>query len=197
MGTFSDWTALEGWLKKSRETGYRLSGQWVEGFVIDDATGFQVKIKADYYDHWKSMRSLKNRILSTRRSNKPLGRDVSQGRIKAFYDWASRQSSSLLEQDLISVRRAFQEGLEQPPAEEIAPTKPSPEALGFRNALNSLARAATIKQTTADNLLAAALSSADKLSELTEHDLRIKLVMTATPGALQRAAARAVGLESD
>ncbi len=191
MGTFSDWTALEGWLKSARAVGYRLSGQWVEGFVIDDATGFQVKIKADYYTHWKSMRSLKARILSTRRSNKSLGRDVSQGRIKAFYDWASRQPSSLLEHDLISVRRAFLEGVELPPDETVAPSGPSSEALGYRRALDNLAQEETIKTATADALLAGALSSAEKMAVLVVHEVKARLVMAATPGA----AAVEVGLK--
>jgi predicted kinase len=197
MGTFADWESLEGWLRQARAPGYRLSGEWVEGFVLEDAAGFQVKIKVDYYNHWKSMRSLKDRILATRRSGKPLGRDVSEGRVKAFHDWAVRQPGSLLEQDIITVRQAFLAGVELPP-DEVAPVAgPSPEANGFRRALDNLAAAATIKQTTADGLLAAALLSEDKLAVLREHDLKVALVMAATPGEIRTAAAEAAGLDID
>lgn len=196
MGTFETWAAFEGWLKRAQAPGYQFSGAFVEGFVIDDAVGFRFKLKVDYYTHWRAMRTLKERMLSTRKSGKPLGRDVSKDRIKRFYDWASRQSASLLEQDIIAVRQAFLAGVEHP-ASPAAPAKPSPQASGFRRALDSLALAPVIKAATADALLAAALESAVKMAALSEHPIKARLVMAATPGSERTAAAEAAGLDVD
>ena len=197
MGLFASWEALEGWLKRAQAPGYQLSGEWVEGFVIDDAAGFQVKIKVDYYNHWKAMRSLKDRILSTRKSGKPLGRDVSKERVKAFYDWACRQATSLLEKDIIVVRQAFLDGVESPPDPLAQPAGPSPQAHGFRRALDNLDKAPAIKTATADGLLAAALASTEKMAVLAEHPIKARLVMAATPGSERTDAAEAAGLDID
>jgi len=196
--SLDSWAALQGWLKHVRAPGYHLRGDWVEGFVIEDATGFQFKIKVDYYNFWKSMRTLKDRIVSTRKSGKPLGRDVSAPRVAAFYAWASALPDEVLRQDIGALRKQFLDGAEmpewEPPPKEEAP---SPVSIGYARALDNLARAAEIKPKTADGLLRAALESDEKMAVLRSHPVRDRLVLSATPGEVQVAAAEAANMDID
>ncbi len=45
---------------------YKLKNTFVEGFVIEDFVGFMVKIKTDYYNKWKHMRTLMETVLTNK-----------------------------------------------------------------------------------------------------------------------------------
>jgi len=45
--------------KESMEPSFLVNGNPVEGFVLEDSNKFMVKIKCDYYNFWKKIRSLK------------------------------------------------------------------------------------------------------------------------------------------
>lgn len=196
--SLESWPALQGWLKRVRAPGYALRGAWIEGFVLEDAAGFQCKIKLDYYNHWKAMRTLKDRILSVRKNGRPLGRDVSAPRVQAFYAWASALPDETLRQEIGALRAQFLDGAEMPewtpPAAEPAR---SPEAIGYSRALDNLAEADAIKRKTADGLLRAALASDEKMAVLSHHPVRDRLVLSATPGETQQAAAEAANMDLD
>lgn len=42
---------------------YKYRGKYIEGFVIEDSSGFMFKKKCDYYRNWKLLRGIKDRIL--------------------------------------------------------------------------------------------------------------------------------------
>ena len=42
---------------------YKYNDHFIEGFVIEDSNDFLVKLKTDYYDFWKRMRSIVPRVL--------------------------------------------------------------------------------------------------------------------------------------
>lgn len=52
-----DWEAFEAWHKTIQGMGYLFDGKEIEGFVLEDAAGWHVKIKLDYYTFWKQLRS--------------------------------------------------------------------------------------------------------------------------------------------
>lgn len=56
--TLADWEAFDAWYKTVQEEGYSYEGGQIEGFVIEDANGWHVKIKLGYYMFWKQMRSV-------------------------------------------------------------------------------------------------------------------------------------------
>jgi predicted kinase len=192
------WPALQGWLRHVQAPGYHLNGQWLEGFVLEDDDGFLFKIKLDYYNFWKSMRTLKDRILSTRKSGQPLRRDVSAPRVAAFYQWASTLPDALLRQDIATLRAQFLAG-EEMPEWTPPPDTPSPSsaAIGYTRALDNLARLDEIKPKTADGLLRAALEGDDKMAVLRSHPIRDRLVLSATPGEDRQAAAEAANMDID
>lgn len=86
----------------------------IEGYVVEDSAGFCFKIKLPYYSFWKYMRSIKDRILKLRREEKDqvkdLQRDISDISAKMFTEWAWRQPTEILEQDIIKVRAKYLNG---------------------------------------------------------------------------------------
>lgn len=67
---FKNAEQLEGWYKRvATDLSYRHRQQDLEGFVLEDANGFMVKIKLPHYAFWKSMRSAKDRLGRLRRTD--------------------------------------------------------------------------------------------------------------------------------
>lgn len=195
--TFQAWEGLWGWLRQARAPDYQFSGEWVEGFVMEDCAGFQFKLKCDYYNFWKSMRGLKDRILALRGTDRPLGRDIREPRVQAFYDWAVQLSDEALSKDIVTLRELFLAGADVPTYTPPRSAQPSPAAIGFQRALENLAQEAQIKRKTADGLLRAALENNDKLAVLRASPIRDRLVLAATPGQTQMDAAEAVNMDLD
>lgn len=53
----ADWQEFESWYAAVQGVEYVFGDKQIEGFVIEDSTGWHVKIKLDYYTFWKQMRS--------------------------------------------------------------------------------------------------------------------------------------------
>lgn len=62
----TDWAAFEEWYTSIQGIDYLFDGKPIEGFVIEDAAGWHVKVKLDFYLFWKQMRS----ALDTLKKNK-------------------------------------------------------------------------------------------------------------------------------
>lgn len=108
--SFKDFKSFKGWyLKISSESPFSPKAKKIEGYVVNDSSGHQFKIKLPYYSYWKYMRSIKDRILKIRGTDQELKRNVSDPDAKAFYDWAVDQPNEVLERDIISVRKDFLE----------------------------------------------------------------------------------------
>jgi tRNA splicing ligase len=106
---FKDWNSFKGWYDDVEAQGqnYLFKGKQIEGFVIEDSNGFMFKIKLPYYDFWKSMRSLKERIIKLRQTGGDLRRDISSPEALAFYEWAIIQPNEVLEKDIITLRKSY------------------------------------------------------------------------------------------
>ncbi len=187
--SFDDWRGLSRWLELATAPDYLWRGRPLEGFVLEDSAGFLTKIKLDFYNFWKRMRSLKERVVKTRAQGKPLGRDVSEPRVAAFYEWCTRQPDELLSRDLISVRRAYLAG-HGADAPIYTPSRAEPEPedkelVGFRQMLRSLASKGAeyaIKPKTADRVVALALADHRKLELLQDSPVRVNVILAATAG---------------
>lgn len=52
-----DWAAFESWYQAVQGMDFTFEGNPIEGFVLEDDSGWHVKLKLDYYTFWKQMRN--------------------------------------------------------------------------------------------------------------------------------------------
>ncbi len=107
--TFKNWEKFNAWFQSVRKSGinYSFKGKHIEGFVVEDSTGFLFKIKLPYYSFWKDMRSLKERLITIRQSGGNLKRDISDPKAENFYEWLKQQPDEVLNMDIITVRKMY------------------------------------------------------------------------------------------
>ncbi len=108
---FNDWESFASWHHAIEKLGvnYSFKDKHIEGFVVEDSKNIMFKIKLPYYSFWKEMRSLKERIITIRQSGGNLKRDISNPDAKAFYEWAKQQPDEVLNMDIITLRKKFEE----------------------------------------------------------------------------------------
>lgn len=54
----STWQEFYDWYFDVLEEDYEYRGDKIEGFVIEDANGYMIKLKLTYYNFWKFMRGI-------------------------------------------------------------------------------------------------------------------------------------------
>jgi len=116
--TLKNWKDFSGWIRAVKREGhlYQYREKYIEGFVVEDAAGYQFKIKLDFYSFWKQMRAFKDRIRRARLKEHPLpneppliyGSTPGQKEEAArFHDWLVTLSSDDLEQNIIALREIY------------------------------------------------------------------------------------------
>lgn len=197
---FPDFAQLEGWLQVANRPDYLFQGRPVEGFVLEDAAGFLVKIKLDFYTFWKRMRSLVQRERRCRRTGQGIGRDLSEPRVAAFHQWLRQLPDDRLEAGIIALRAAYLSG--EIPAGNDEPQRreaEDKETRGFKAFVDSLAQRVEdgqpIKTATADALLSRAMGDDRLLSLLHESALRVAAVLAASEGPDRDEAAERLGVD--
>ena len=123
------------------------------------------------------MRSLKDQLRKIRGTDKRLKRNLSDPKAKAFYEWCMQCSDATLEQDIITLRNQFESGWQD---SYTPPPKIAPKITGFTQALNNLMHRATIKEATAEHLLAKAQQDMELHNILVEHTMFKKLIHAAS-----------------
>lgn len=63
VGVFNNWEEFYTFYLEATDENYKYHNRYIEGFVIEDAEGFMVKIKLAYYNFWKFMRSITQSVL--------------------------------------------------------------------------------------------------------------------------------------
>ncbi|MFK8002767.1 MAG: RNA ligase [Polyangiales bacterium] len=198
IAQIKDWDAFQGFRRAADAPEWRYRGQPLEGFVYEDAAGFFVKQKLDYYAFWKYMRGLALRVRKTRGTTKALGRDISEPRVAAFHAWLVRQADAVLSEDIISLRRRYLAGHEEPSTKPITSKRDEAELRGYCAALENLAsRGGEIQSATAGALLERALADDRMMDALRTSPLRIPLVLAADVGDTRRDAADRLNVDVD
>ena len=120
---FPDWASLEEW---HRAASCDMSVE-LEGYVLEDARGFQAKVKLPYYAFWKWCRTIKDAVardmagtgarvprapLAQVAENRGLG--FLAGEAERFRDWCLAQPATALKSDIITLRRSFAAGTPAP-----------------------------------------------------------------------------------
>ena len=76
----------------------------IEGFVLEDSSGFMVKIKLPYYNFWKHMRTLKDTIRGRRKVNLAA---LTTPDANYFHQWCKTRTEEELSRDIITLRKMF------------------------------------------------------------------------------------------
>lgn len=61
----NDWDEFKAWYADVSSDDYTYNGKHIEGFVIEDANGFMIKIKTRFYTFWKNMRAMAEEVFKT------------------------------------------------------------------------------------------------------------------------------------
>lgn len=105
----STWQEFYDWYFEVLEEDYEYRGYKIEGFVIEDANGYMVKLKLAYYNFWKFMRGIAHETLKKGCTNRTslLTTPVAN----EFYAWCKKQfengKADELPRDIITLRKMF------------------------------------------------------------------------------------------
>ena len=107
--TLNRWEDFAGWINSVKNAGrdYQYHNKYIEGFVVEDASGYQFKIKLDFYSFWKYMRSHKDKIRRARLKEQTLPAPPDDREAARFHEWLICLSSADLEKKIITLRELF------------------------------------------------------------------------------------------
>jgi predicted kinase len=107
----ANWQDFFDWYYEVLDENYEYNGNKIEGFVIEDATGYMTKLKLAYYNFWKFMRSVSHEAIRKGYINKtgtlttPLANN--------YYAWVrklfnlSNEEKEALPKDICSLRDMY------------------------------------------------------------------------------------------
>ncbi|MBQ9143294.1 MAG: T4 RnlA family RNA ligase [Lachnospiraceae bacterium] len=103
------WQEFFDWYYAVLEEDYEYQGRKIEGFVIEDSTGYMTKLKLTYYNFWKFMRGISQEVIRNgyiRRTSvltTPLANEY-YGWVRKLYEVEDKTS---IPRDICSLRRLF------------------------------------------------------------------------------------------
>ena len=113
----ANWSDFVDWYNDVMDKDYEFDGRIIEGFVIEDSSGFMTKCKLTYYNFWKFMRGIAHETL--RRGYIPpaktsaLTTDTANkfyGFCKMLYEETPKEERENLPKDIITLRKMFETG---------------------------------------------------------------------------------------
>lgn len=103
-----DYAALQGWLRAVQQFDYRHDGDNIEGFVLEDARGFMVKIKLPWYAFWRQMRTQLEHLQAGKAAKLP-ALEINHDLAVEFLTFLQAQTAeSLAKTDIVALRAAFE-----------------------------------------------------------------------------------------
>lgn len=61
--TLNDWNEFRNLYLATQDYEYKYNDNFIEGFVFEDLTGFMIKVKTEYYNEWKKLRTVSTMVL--------------------------------------------------------------------------------------------------------------------------------------
>lgn len=106
-----DWQTFFDWYQDIRREDYEYRGRKIEGFVIEDSSGYMVKVKLAYYHFWKQMRTVAKEV--SRKGYIDNTAMLATPVANAFYGWLREQYDTgelkKLPKDICGLRKKFLE----------------------------------------------------------------------------------------
>ena len=105
----STWQEFYDWYFEVLEEDYEYRDDKIEGFVIEDASGYMIKLKLTYYNFWKFMRGIAHETLKKGYTDRTslLTTPVAN----EFYAWCKKQFENgkvdELPRDIVTLRKMF------------------------------------------------------------------------------------------
>lgn len=107
---FASWQEFYDWYQTVTEENYP---DKIEGYVVEDANGYMVKVKLPYYRFWKRLRGLAQAAIKRGELNPSQAAALYTPLSNHFFDWAKslheRPDREELPMDIVTLRRMFAE----------------------------------------------------------------------------------------
>ena len=106
-----EWPEFFDWYYEVTDPEYMYQGRHIEGFVIEDATGYMVKLKLAYYNFWKFMRGVAHEAIRKGHIDGKRTSALTTALANRFYGWVrtlhDRDDVDTLPKDICTLRKMF------------------------------------------------------------------------------------------
>lgn len=103
-----DWNEFKDWYTEIMDEDYLYDGKHIEGFVVEDANGFMIKFKLNFYTFWKHMRSMAEEVFKSG-NYRHMG-SLTTPLANYFYGWCMKiRTWEDHPNNIISLRKMFYE----------------------------------------------------------------------------------------
>ncbi len=108
--TLYSWNEFFDWQNAIMEEDYLYNGRHIEGFVLEDSTGYMLKRKLNYYNFWKFMRSIAHETLRKGYIDPKRTSALATPLANRFYGWVKTQydpEKTDIQKDICTLRSMF------------------------------------------------------------------------------------------
>jgi len=95
--SFNTWKEFYTWYLDVTREDYTYNGKHIEGFVLEDSSGFMFKLKLDFYNTWKQMRGLTETVL--KRNHYPYTGSLDTPVKNYYYKWIKERRDEFIYKD--------------------------------------------------------------------------------------------------
>ena len=108
------WQDFYDWYYKVLEEDYTYEDKEIEGFVLEDAEGYMVKLKLAYYNFWKFMRSIAHKTIKCGALPGKMMGSLTTPTANRFYAWVrDHEHREELPESIVTLRRMFYEDMKK------------------------------------------------------------------------------------
>lgn len=106
-----NWSDFFDWYYQVTDEDYEYDGRKIEGFVIEDANGYMVKLKLHYYNFWKFMRSISHEAIGRGYINSKRTSALTSALANQYYGWVrtlhDTEDLDSVPKDICTLRNMF------------------------------------------------------------------------------------------
>ena len=107
------WEEFYNWYETVNSPDYKYNGRRIEGFVVEDASGYMIKMKLAYYNFWKFMRSISHEAIKKGYINPKRTSALTTPLANQYYAWVKTlhdiEDKESLPKDICTLRKMFYE----------------------------------------------------------------------------------------
>lgn len=108
----NDWQTFFDWYYTVTAPDYLYNNRHIEGFVVEDADGYMVKLKLAYYNLWKYLRGVSYKVLRRGHLDGKETSSLTTPLMNQYYAWLKRiyaetEDKESIPRDICSLRKLF------------------------------------------------------------------------------------------